>query len=178
MAVSKNLDAVYFSKYLYADSTSPSGLRWAVQRAANAKKDSPAGCKNARGYWQVRLEGVTYYVHRVIWTLTHGDPGDLVINHRDNNPSNNSISNLEVCTAVENQRRQKMHTGNGLNSSNSSGITGVREHLSSNGTYQAQAQWYDKATGKQKNKTFSYAKYGILEAWAMACQCRKEQEKE
>jgi putative protein kinase ArgK-like GTPase of G3E family len=108
--------------------------------------------------------------------MLHGDPGTLVINHIDNNPSNNTIANLEVCTSLENNRRQKTHTGNGFNSSNSSGITGVREHISSHGTYQAQAQWYDKTTGKQENKTFSYAKYGILEAWAMACQHRKEQE--
>lgn len=42
-------------------------------------------------------------VHKVIYTAVHGEiPEGLVINHKDENPSNNSIWNLEICTQKEN----------------------------------------------------------------------------
>lgn len=42
-------------------------------------------------------------VHRVICTAVYGEiPEGMVINHRDENPSNNAIWNLEVCTTAYN----------------------------------------------------------------------------
>lgn len=44
-----------------------------------------------------------YYVHRFIWECFNGPiPEGLVINHKDQNGSNNSLSNLEVVTQQAN----------------------------------------------------------------------------
>lgn len=164
----KQLEYDTFAKYLYLDSTSPSGLRWAVYRNGNALKDSIAGHKGPRGYWVVRLNNVTYYVHRILWLLTYKeDPAELVINHIDNDPSNNEISNLEVCTTKENAQRTKRQTTE---------YTTITEHLDSHGNYNACASWYEN--GKQVRKTFSYNKYGIMEAQYLAKCLRKEKSQE
>lgn len=43
------------------------------------------------------------YVHRVIWSAFNGPiPEGLVINHKDENPENNNLENLMVCTQQEN----------------------------------------------------------------------------
>lgn len=58
---------------------------------------------NKRGYYYVSLFGKPKYIHRLIaQTYLTNPEGKLFINHKDNNPSNNKIDNLEWCTAKEN----------------------------------------------------------------------------
>ncbi|MBK3477441.1 HNH endonuclease [Pseudomonas sp. MF6751] len=81
------------------DPESLSGLRWI--------NGGIAGSLNDGGYWKVKLHDITYPVHRIVWTLTHGliGPG-LVVNHIDQDPSNNRIGNLEAITQALNLRHQ------------------------------------------------------------------------
>lgn len=45
------------------------------------------------------------WLHRLIWESVNGDiPQNMVINHKDETPSNCAIWNLEVCTRAENNR--------------------------------------------------------------------------
>ena len=43
------------------------------------------------------------YIHVALWIHFNGDiPNDMEINHKDENTSNNALSNLEIMTHVEN----------------------------------------------------------------------------
>lgn len=59
--------------------------------------------KTARGYYQVTVFGKNHYMHRLLATYFIPNPDNKpYVNHIDGNKSNNSISNLEWCTANEN----------------------------------------------------------------------------
>lgn len=160
----KKLNFNLFNTYLYYDPTSPSGLRWKVPIGkGNSTKHvgSVAGSLNTRGYWLIQLHGSSYRAHRIVWLLVHKQlSNELVINHIDSNPSNNIISNLEECTALENAQKAISITN----------YDGVREACNS-GYYYAIARWYD-TNGIRKSKSFSYKKYGKEEAWKLATEYR------
>lgn len=155
-------------EYLYYDESSPSHLRWALDKGPRAKEDSIAGSQRNDGYWVIRLDRKLYLVHRLVWIINKGDITDpsLVINHIDNNPSNNNILNLELCTRKDNSNRAKMHTGRGLRSDNTSGINGIRESNSGQGNLYAVV--YYTTEGVQRKKHFSYTKLGKDKAWEEA----------
>ena len=45
------------------------------------------------------------YLHRVIWEENHGAiPKGMLIHHKDNNPENNDIDNLQLVTTQEHRR--------------------------------------------------------------------------
>jgi len=57
------------------------------------------------------IDGVEYHylLHQIIWIHCHGlIPEGYIIDHKDNNPSNNNITNLRLATYTQNQaNRQK-----------------------------------------------------------------------
>ena len=80
-----------------------------------------------RGYFIVNLceDNVrkTHQVHRLVCCTFIDNPNDKkYVDHIDNNPQNNHISNLRFATANENQHNRK------LNSNNTSGIKGINWH--------------------------------------------------
>lgn len=68
------------------------------------------GYQHPNGYWHVTLtddDGKQHYflLSRVIWMSVHGDiPQNYEINHLDEDPNNNVISNLSCCSHLENIR--------------------------------------------------------------------------
>lgn len=82
------------------------------------------------GYYRVCVNQELYYVHRIVWFLEYGeDPGDELIDHIDQNRTNNRISNLRMPGRSTNRANSK------LNSDNSSGYRNV--YKTRNGTFQA-----------------------------------------
>ena len=75
------------------DWTSPSGLRWRIQRPG-IKVGSNAGTQSKRGYWSVGVKTDKtriYRVHRIIYFMQSGiDPQDNVIDHYGEDRSDNS----------------------------------------------------------------------------------------
>ena len=70
------------------------------------------------GYKRIKIKGVTYGAHRIAYAIYHGaDPYPLVIDHRNKDRTDNSISNLRKVTQRQNcynttQRESKSgHTG-------------------------------------------------------------------
>ena len=178
-----------FNSAFYYDETSPSCLRWKVfNRAIKLENkrypgDAAGFKKQVAGgefmYYRVKLKGVNYAVHRIVWELNFGTiPKGYVINHKDCNTFNNRLDNLEICTQRENMRRRKDHTGVGFSKANSSGKTGVSLDIkvdSKTGkiTEYFKAFWTD-VDGRIKSKCFNIEKLGRDIAFTMASNYRDE----
>jgi hypothetical protein len=158
----KMLSTELFEDLIYSEE-SPSGLLW--RHKSKSRKDGLiAGTKDSRGYWKISIKDKVYLAHRIIWLMFNGsvDP-EKVINHIDNNPSNNKIENLEECTQSENCRRKKNHVSNNV---------GLMLHTVNNCQYW-RAQYCD-LNGKQHIKNFSVKKLGYNQALEHARQWRND----
>lgn len=61
------------------------------------KSGDKAGCPDKNGYLVVGLGYKIYRVHRIVWEMEYGDiPGNLMIDHIDQNTANNKLSNLRL----------------------------------------------------------------------------------
>ena len=76
---------------------------------------------NGRGYGQVKIAGINYLAHRVIFMFVHGYLPD-VLDHRDGNKLNNHVANLRPATQQQNLRNSR------IRKHNTSGVTGVNLH--------------------------------------------------
>ena len=77
-------------------------LVWKVGRG-RAQAGSVAGFTKRNSRVSIRVDRGDYEAHRLIWMLHYGeDPGDTMIDHKDENPSNNHIENLRLATHGQN----------------------------------------------------------------------------
>ena len=99
------------NELLTVDPSSPTGLTWKVNRRGTAKAGTKAGTRGFSGagvpHYRVGVNGDLYLAHRVIWKITNGKDPENVIDHIDNNPLNNSVSNLRDVTQTENLLNRK-----------------------------------------------------------------------
>lgn len=93
--------------------------------------------------------------------------GGATIDRIDNSKGYSKENCRWVTPALQARNKKKF-------SSNSSGYTGVNWYCTPYGTTYATAYWRE-ANSKRKSKSFSVNKYGLLEAFALACAYRKEQ---
>jgi hypothetical protein len=124
---------------LELDPTSQTYLRWRVRpishfktsrgwRVFNSKYAGKAAgnkfrCRTGNVYFQIGIGGKNYQAHRVVYAIKYGfDPGNLDIDHMDNNGLNNSPENLRLATRSENMGNR------GKNRNNTSGKKGVYWH--------------------------------------------------
>ena len=159
--------------YFYYDETSPSCLRWKVTRirtngypCGKARKDKSAGrLHNKQNRWDVRVNGVLYKVHRVVWEMFHNVvPTDMKIDHINGNASDNRIENLRAVTHQINMQNVKMRIDN------KSGVVGVSVITNNGYTYVvAQGKSLD---GGHWSKRFSVSKLGYDNAFRLACEYR------
>lgn len=162
----------YFNKFLYLDETSPSFIRWKVDRhndknSYQARAGDVAGnTLNKNSYRIVTIEGTSYFVHKVIWVLWNKQDCDYnsVVDHIDGNPLNIHPNNLKKCSSRINNCNKKK------NSRNKSGKTGV--YLKNiKGDIFWTATWQD-TDGKKVRKYFGVNKYGNQKAYELACEVR------
>ena len=74
-------------------------------RLSNRSGALSLGSKGAAGYLRVQIDGCNFYVHRVVAGAFLGPPPSedaWQVHHKDGNPSNNHISNLEYVTCSQN----------------------------------------------------------------------------
>lgn len=150
-----------WNSLFYYDETSPEGLRRASDvftgRSLHIKvveKDSVAGSvdRTKAGQpkaWYVFVSGKRYLVHRIIWVINNGfiDPA-LVVNHKDNNPLNNQIDNLELTTHKGNARRRIYHREVNYPKNNSTGYNGISVRKVLNGSRTKELFYIIAAFGK------------------------------
>jgi len=96
-------------------------LTWKEKR--NGMRSSRvAGTKMQQGYVRLRVDGIDYLAHRLIWLYVNGHfPSDF-IDHINGDVSDNRIANLREATDAQNKRnRAKL-------ANNKSGYKGVYFH--------------------------------------------------
>lgn len=77
----------------------------------------PQPVTQTKTYKQVRLfnkelfskKGELHYIHRLVYETFVGDiPADMTIDHIDNNPTNNHVSNLQLMTQTDNRSKYSL----------------------------------------------------------------------
>ena len=132
-----------------------------------------AGCKvsrpdGTRCCYSVKVNGKVYRVHRIVYSLHHGDiPEGYVVDHIDRNPWNNIITNLRCVTQGQNNKNRSMQNNN------STGFTGVAWVVNPSGSTSAVA--YVRRNGRLSSKVFNTRKLGLLPAFKKACEWRVNQ---
>lgn len=174
----KKLDynIIDWNEYVYYDETSPTFLRWRVDRRSGRggkivkrAAGDVAGCSNAHNYFQTGLFRKYYLNHRIIWVLFNGHiDTELQIDHIDGDKGNNKIENLRLVTKTINQRNCVVQCNS------STGVTGVSIKSSNEGRYYYYIAHWNNIKGKQKLKRFSILKLGEAEAFRRACEYRQK----
>ena len=63
------------------------------------------------GYAQVFVSGKRYYASRVAWKMVYGqDPGEMDVDHIDNDRANNSLANLRLLDHRANSTKGKQRS--------------------------------------------------------------------
>lgn len=96
-----------------------------IVRIASGKE--PSWINHPNGYKFCSVKNSTIYFHRAIWVLNFGPiQAGMEIDHIDNDPENNNLSNLRLCNRCENNQNTK------IRKDNTSGVKGVFWDRSSN----------------------------------------------
>jgi hypothetical protein len=157
-----------YADYFEYTSESPSGLKWKFSHGWNGryfinKENSVVGTivyqrKTGKPQkWVVKFDGKYLAVHRIIYIMFHSNINEnMVVDHIDRNPLNNSIENLRIVPKLINNRNYSKYANN------TSGKTGVQ--LTRDNRFRV--TW--KEFGKHCTKSFSISKYGYDTAKKLA----------
>lgn len=141
---------------------------WKHDKHPNGKAGNRAGCHNRQNrYRQLSLNNNKYLESHVIWFLETGSwvPVTHVIDHLDENPANNDISNLvprRPTDSIWHEEREKK---------SSTGVKGV--YVTRNNAYTAVWAVGPPGNRKPRNKTFYWSKYGKEKALQLAISHRR-----
>ena len=102
---------LYWKKQKYKQYWDPINEQYIDGSKGNRKMGVPLGTKNKEGYLQVVYEGHTYQVHRVIYWMNEGEiPGDMVIDHINQDKTDNRFNNLRCVSKRVNMLNSKKVT--------------------------------------------------------------------
>lgn len=90
-----------------------------VKKPQAACKMGEVGYPSSRGYLAIGFRGTKYFVHRVIWLIVKGEQPPPILDHVNNNITDNRIENLREATHSENMRNTR------LRKDTKSGVKGV-----------------------------------------------------
>lgn len=83
---------------------------WLVGRQPGAV----AGGFSPKGYVRIHIRNVKYMGHRLAWLYVYGEWPIGLLDHKDGNRANNSLTNLRLATANQNQYNRKPTHGRTL----------------------------------------------------------------
>lgn len=165
-----------WNAYFYYDETSPSCLRWKIDRLGGkyesvvlVRAGDVAGTKAHRKngvpmWWKVSLNSNGYRVHRIVLMLNNPIL-EGIVDHVDGNPFNNKLKNLRVVSNAVNSRNRK------IDSRNTTGVQGVHFETTNNISYYVA---HYRENGKEFKKRFSVSNLGGDVALQMAIEWRKD----
>lgn len=95
------------ARFTYNPNTGEMAWREEAKMVGGAPRQTDQlGKPNAKGYRKVQVLGSVWYIHRLAWAIHYGeDPGVMLVDHIDGNPSNNRIKNLRLVTHARSLNR-------------------------------------------------------------------------
>jgi hypothetical protein len=154
MAKVKNIDAEKIKEYLNIDIHTGSAT-WKKTHFKGKK----AGTINSKGYVVIQVDGVMLALHRIIWTLAHGNPLTF-IDHINGIRDDNRIENLRLASNSYNQANARLRTNN------TSGFRGVY--------WEANIQKYSARIKKDRVSHYIGAYDTKYEAYEAYCKAAKQ----
>ena len=149
---------------------------WAGSAQDLAKEYPAEDANGPNGYIRISRGNTIHYLHRWIWEQIYGPiPNGWEIDHINGIRTDNRLENLRCIPQATQKRNQSRRADN------VSGVLGVSRWETTRRGTQKVSMWRAVATnqeGKQVIKTFSIKKYGEDGAFQMACEARKQMDKE
>jgi len=127
-----------YLKKLFSYDQHTGKLFWNVKKAGRVWVGEEAGSDTVKGYLSVMIDGVNYFVHRIVWILIKGFSPEECIDHIDRDKKNNRIENLRHISLSCNSRNSKVYE------SNKTGIKGISFDIENN-KYRASIAFDKKA---------------------------------
>jgi len=105
MAIDTGMQDIFNKWFKYKDGK----LYWKIRPLTNGINiGDRAGNINSSGYRSVKLLGITYREHRIIWIMHYGDiPEHLVVDHENRVRDLNLIENLRLVTPQQNRQNSE-----------------------------------------------------------------------
>jgi HNH endonuclease/AP2 domain len=97
-------------------------MTWKMRVSGRRTAGQRAGSVSHKGYMEIGIFGVKYYLHHIIWLWMTGRWPDPEVDHKNHEPSDNRWDNLLENTHIQNSHNQS------LRSTNESGCMGVWQH--------------------------------------------------
>lgn len=105
-------------KDLFTYDSKTGKLHWIRSPRPQTKAGDAAGNRHPLGYIKIRIKGVLYQAHRLVWLFHFGSIPE-VIDHIDGDPENNRVENLRESSRLTNMFNAKKRKDN------TSGVKGV-----------------------------------------------------
>lgn len=159
------------------DESSPTCLRWKHTRykglnhaQVHVLAGDVAGSVGTNGYFQVGVNHSLYLVHRVVYEMHKGSiPNGFEIDHDNRDKTDCRFVNLKAVTKSQNQRNKSKSLNN------TSGTTCVKFYtVYVNSIEYTYAKAECRLNNKVKSKNFSVKKFGLLPAFTLAVEARKQ----
>ena len=147
-------------KSLLAYDADTGEFRWCATNSNRVKVGSVAGCADRYGYIVIRIDGTLHKAHRLAWLYSYGLIPTKNIDHINQTPGDNRISNLREADQHENNQNRRVQRNS------SSGATGVSLH-------KASQRWHARIHLRDGCRSLGY--YDTKEA---AVRARRDAERE